>query len=486
METTFFRSVLGFIRGQSLLHEGDAVLVCVSGGADSVALLTVLGEISRSGLLPLAITVAHLNHKIRPEAAQDAQFVADLCDSLDLDLISKTVDVPELAAREPSLENVARNARYAFFLEAAQEAGCDKVATGHTRDDNVETVLMHLIRGADVQGLRGIVPKRRLRSRSHVQVVRPLLAVGHKKIVAYLEAKGQSWREDETNRDETLLRNRIRSELLPLLTERYNPGVASALEHVASTCRELSDLLGRRVAQEFNKCVQIKKNELVVFLPHFNSLHRAVRRGLLHCILSQLSSGRQITHAHVEDLMAVFARPTPTRSLRLPGGLSVFKEHEYAHLFTREKTVALKVPEPVLVDLLASEQVLESFGLTLRVSIGPADDETRQRLKRTDYHRTQMFDYDKIKTGRLWMRTRLPGDRFQPLGCPGHKKLKDLFIDRKVPYHLRASIPILALDNEPIWLVGIAVSEKARVDKSTKTVVELSTQRLGRNRHGRK
>ena len=229
------------VRKHGLIRRGQHVLVAVSGGADSVAMLLALDELKR--LLGIRLTVAHLNHHIRGnEAKKDAEFVRKLAAGLKIPFVGGDADVPRLAkSRGLSIEMAAREARYEFLADAARKKGADVIATAHTADDQAETVLLKLCRGAGSRGLSGIPRETTING---VRVVRPLLDVTRVEIESFLRRKKQAWREDRTNRDTAYLRNRVRHELLPMLESKLNPGIREALLRTADILREEDDLLG--------------------------------------------------------------------------------------------------------------------------------------------------------------------------------------------------------------------------------------------------
>ena len=234
------KQVLNFIRRHNLIRPGQHVLVAVSGGADSVALLNILRELARP--LRLRLTVAHLNHKIRGRAAdEDAAFVGKLASRMRLPFAGASVNIPSLARRlKISLEMAGRKARYEFFEKTALARGCNAVATAHTADDNAETILLMLIRGCGLQGLTGIAPSMQV---GKTNVIRPLLTVQRRAIENYLRERGIAWREDASNADPAFLRNRVRHELLPMLEAKYNKNIRETLIRMSGVLRAENDFM---------------------------------------------------------------------------------------------------------------------------------------------------------------------------------------------------------------------------------------------------
>ncbi len=254
-ENAFLNRVRDTVHRHALLAqagaaEPEAVIVATSGGPDSVALILALHGLARSGLA-VALTVAHLHHGLRKETADaDALFVAKLAERLGLPFVTQRLDVPALAKRDGlGLEEAARNARRSFLADAARRAGARKVALGHTADDRAETVLFNIVRGTGVEGLAALPPQAPLpsptegRGQQPIEIIRPLIECSRAEVLAFLESRGEPWREDETNADTRYARNRLRREVLPLLREAINPKANEALGRLADQAAEAADVL---------------------------------------------------------------------------------------------------------------------------------------------------------------------------------------------------------------------------------------------------
>ena len=312
------RRVLGTIRRHALMRRGDRVLVALSGGPDSVALLRVLRELESAGELSVA-GIAHLNHGLRDAANDDEQFCRALAAELELAFRSDLVDVRARAERlGTSLEDAGRRARYELFDRVATELGADVIATGHTRDDQAETFLLRLLRGAGPRGLAGIHPRAG-------RVVRPLLDVGREELREYLAALGQPFRDDESNRDLSIPRNRIRHELLPLLSRDFSPGVTDALVREAEIARhdedrlqgEAIDLLALIVLRsETGKSGEV---EVEVDAGALSAVHPALAVRVVRTVLEQVAPGRFVGFDHVERLLELARDPRGQGALSLPG-----------------------------------------------------------------------------------------------------------------------------------------------------------------------
>jgi tRNA(Ile)-lysidine synthase len=307
----------------SLLERGDHLLMAVSGGPDSVALLRAMVLLSSE--YEMQLTTAHLNHGLRgTEAKREEEFVRGLCAGMGIACICKTIDIRMLQkGTGMSLEEIGREERYRYLDETAETFGAGKIATGHHRDDQAETVLINLLRGCGPEGLKGIPPVRDGR------IIRPLLHVGREEILEFLKREGLSYMTDSSNLSPLFLRNRIRHELIPELTSKYNPRIVEALSHTAEIIRKEDDYLQTIVRQILSRWgilpgAQEIRLPLAVLLP----LHEALQGRVIKCLLEAAAlPGYGIAYRHIEAILA-FAHKPPRRSasLDLPGLIRVERE----------------------------------------------------------------------------------------------------------------------------------------------------------------
>ncbi len=437
------------------LDEGGRVLVAVSGGADSVALLHVLAKLG----LPLA--VAHLDHQTRHgESTKDAAFVEALAERLGLPFrLERRAVAEEAAGRPESFEEYARELRYAFFRRAAHETGCAVVATGHQADDQAETVLMRLLRGSGPAGLSGIPPVREERG---LRVIRPLLGLRRDALRRWLEEEGHTWREDSSNRDPAFLRNRIRNELLPHLTSEYNPRCTEALIRLADVLREEDRFLEARRAEAWAHCHDAEKG---LRRDAYAGLHAALRRRLIVSLAHQ--AGIDCSAATVIRADA-FVRGAPTgKYFDLGEGVSLYSGRTHVSLREPEmpgahETIPLTLPGTCLAFGKHFEaRILPALpGGGLRQYCGPS---------------RQVFDADNLAPT-LAVRGRRPGDRFAPFGLGGTKKLKDYFVDVGLPAPERDTHPLVTSGDDIVWVVGFAPSALAAVTPETRRFVEIDVR----------
>jgi len=446
---------------QRLLSGGDRVLVAVSGGPDSVALLHLLCELRDQ--FALHLEVAHLQHGIRgEESKEDATFVAALAESLELPFHLKGIDLPQMKsdAGKGNLEALGRVERYRFFAEVVKDRGLGKVATAHTRDDQAETVMMWFLRGAGKKGSAGMSPLQQLRlangSPDTLTVIRPLLETSKSEILAYLAEKGLAYRIDLSNQDSAFLRNWIRLELMPKIHERVDDGLSSRLGQQAQLFRD-EDLFLEEMAR---KCHDRIHDGIGLSRTALLGEPKALQRRVLRLWLKQKRGHlRGIDFVHIETLLRLIEEGPAQGRLSIPGGWELVREYEKLRLERRSrgwKSICYNYRLEVGTRLRIDEASIE-----LQSELA-----AKTQLQREFGLMEAAFDASCL-TGHLAVRNFRRGDRFQPLGMAGHKKIKDLFIEKKVPLSIRARCPLLTMDEEILWIPGFGRSEIARVSEKT-------------------
>jgi len=514
--------VLRFIQEHHLVSGGQPLLVAVSGGPDSVCLLHILVNLQDE--LGVRLHVAHLNHQLRgAEADADARYVSDIASRLGIPATVEPRDVKDYQARQHiSLEEAAREVRYTFLAQVAESIGAGQVAVGHTIDDHIETILMHLIRGTGTRGLRGLQPMvtRQFSGRS-LTVVRPLLSVSREETVGYCQHYRLVPRIDASNLSLSPLRNKIRHRLLPLLRS-YNPRIAEALLRTARIAEDDLAFIDREVSRIWSEVVQSRENVITLDKERFLELPPALQRHLLRTSIEKLLGNlKDIETRHIEEIMDALTKPAGKR-LSLPGGLIFSVEYSKYLIgsdpaalspFPRlEAEFTLKVPgetqlpgwhvEATTIDLEQMAGRGKSEGASapsetatplIKGSVkglcpftnysfpsGKEDIPIMERgtkgVRLIDNLFTAYFDLD--KTGNeLVVRTRCRGDRFQPLGMGQPKKLGEFMIDARIPRAWRGRIPIVCSPSQILWVVGWHIDERVKVTQDTKQVLCLEFKR---------
>jgi tRNA(Ile)-lysidine synthase len=461
-----------YVRQEQLLKPGDRVAVAVSGGADSVALLRVLLDLRQD--LGVVLSVAHFHHGIRgAEADADQAFVHELAERLGLQLHIGSADVPAYAlTHKLSLEAAARELRHQWFAQLAHENLVDKIATGHTIDDQAETVLMRILRGAGSRGLAAIFPVQQQR-----HLIRPLLRLSRREVEAYLLSQGQSWREDSSNRDLSHTRNRIRHRLLPILERDFNPGVRHALADLAEVARGEAEYWDAEVQLLITRLVRPGKpsrsgrtasgeasRTLALDLGNFRSLPVALQRQLLHEIARRLGIGLEFKH--VQQLTELAKDKSAAQRLQLPGGqqaVRTFRELQFCPAkednASSDYRYVLPVPGEVGIPELGSVIRARVVSARARQAVACAASLNRSML-----------------AGQLTVRNWRAGDRFCPAGTRSSKKLKELLQAGRLGQTLspgdRRMWPVVESEGRIVWVRGFATPAALAPSQSDAVVIE--------------
>ena len=485
-----FSEVRKAIGEGKLFSRGETIVVAVSGGPDSLALLDILNQLAPSYRWKLH--VAHLHHGIRGEEADaDADFVRNIAERLSLPFHIRKVDVPRLASEShTSIEEAARQARYRFLAEVALETGASRIALGHHMDDQVETVLMHFLRGSGLAGLRGMLPispmeEMRLDSipgeppETHgLFLVRPMLSIPHQEIVDFCRGRNLQPRFDRSNLDTTYYRNRLRHELIPTL-ETYNPKIKEIIFRSSQIFADDYDLLHRETLRAWED-VTLAENEILIFidLRRWQGLHPSLQRGVLREAIHRLRrSLRNINWAHVETARKVALKGETGSGAPLPDGLKLMIEYERI-LIGDEKSFS-KAPVPQITDIvevkvpgstdLGGGWFLETEYLAPEGVPVPWPEDPWQAW----------LDVEKLEMP-LFLRQRKPGDRFKPLGMKGSMSVGEFMINEKLPARWREKWPILSdSQGKILWIPGYRPSEEARITDRTRKVLWLHLHHKG-------
>lgn len=435
-----------YVDRHQLWLTGGRVVAALSGGSDSVSMLWILRELQDAGAVALT-AVAHLNHQLRDHALRDEDFCRALAERMAVPLVVERVDVAALArAWHCSIEVAARRARYAFLEEARVASRADHVAVAHTRDDQAETVLMRVVRGAGTRGLRGVLPVRGA-------VVRPLLDCGRDELRRFLAARGEPWVEDETNADLSHPRNRIRHELLPMLEARYRPSVARVLARTADVAAHDDALLEQLADHALAPLVNREVASLRLDAAGLRALPLALRRRAARQLLVLAGARRSPGHADIERLLDVCNTAGPAAGQC--AGLRMERFSVDAVLLKRDGVLRVTPGLRQQVLPVPGSAALDELGPGCRVdAVGPI---TREGGEGPGLYRVAVRA-DAVALP-LAVRCRRPGDRIRPVGLGGTKTLQDLMVDRKVPRAERHRTPVVVDANgEIVWVVGHAVA----------------------------
>jgi tRNA(Ile)-lysidine synthase len=430
-------------------------------------------ELQREGDLTVA-GIAHLNHRLRGGASdEDEAFCRTGADSLSLPIVAESIDVAAAARHaHRSIEDAARRARYAFLSRAAGSLGADRIAIGHTRNDQAETFLLRLLRGAGPVGLAGIHPRAGI-------VVRPLLDIGRDELRAYLASLGIPFREDASNLDVAIPRNRVRHELLPLLRERFSPAIVRTLSRAAEIAREDSEYFDQMVAPAEANIVSRATNGVVIDLGALRACPAALSRRIVRRAMQGIAPNHFVGFDAVAAVFELADNSGEARYVNGPGqvaercGETIVLRSRHGRALAVHEPGAPPFSYPLTVP---GEVVLPEVACRISAEIVESADAPLRRGGRSDHAVVAAT----AVAAPLIVRSRRHGDAFHPLGLGGRKKLQDFFVDRKVRRTERDRVPLVVdRQNRILWVAGYEVGEEFRVTDPSKAVVILRMTHLG-------
>lgn len=445
------KKVKQYIQKHQLINPQDMVIVAVSGGSDSMALVHILYELSEK--MYFNISVAHLNHALRDEAINEERFIQSFCEKNNISFYAKTIDVKKYAAQKKiGIEEAGREQRYKYFNELCQALKANKIATAHHYDDQAETVLLHLLRGSGIKGLRGMLPQ-------NGNIIRPLLEVPQKHICHYLEKNKIEYCLDPSNMDVKYLRNKIRKHLIPLLEKDYNPQIVHTLGKLAEISREENDIIELEVDKFWEQIsADTRKGEIIIKLEILNSIGLGLQKRIIKKALSDLAGESAWEKKDIEEILSLASKAGSSKKLSLKKSVKVLKSYDKL-VFTYDIpevnnfSYQVTIPGSVYIPETAEEYFF--------------DVQDKNSIKREDYD--ICLDYEKVKMP-LFIRSRQAGDRFHPIGLKGSKKIKDYFIDKKIPFYERNKIAILA-GNTIYAVLDYTVSAEVAVNKQSNKIL---------------
>ena len=442
--------VLKFIKEEGLI-EGGRVVVGVSGGPDSLALLHILYSLREE--LGIEIISAHLNHMLREEAELDEKYVEEVSKKLGVVFVSERRDIKKLRGKR-SIEEAAREERYDFLCDVALRFGTDTIAVGHTASDQVETVLLHFLRGMALPGLSGMKPLSFWkRGDKTFRIIRPLLEVRREETLSYCVRENLSPRFDESNLSLSFTRNRIRLKILPIL-RNFNPKFDEAVIRASRASRMDLDFIEGEVGKLWGDVIE-EDGYVRIKNRAFLELHPSLKRHLIRKAIEKISGTlKDIEYSHIEGICELMEKPQG-KELHLPYGVKFYGSYDESYIYRGE----LPSPFPPL----ESEYEVKVPGET-RIPGWVVRTEVLDKPLSPDDPFSALFDLDDL--GVLSVRGRRRGDRFRPEGGRG-KKLKEFMIDEKIPRIWRDNIPLLLSDGEIIWVVGFKRGERGKIKPGT-------------------
>jgi len=455
---TLLKQVRQTLQAFQMLDGGQTLLVAVSGGPDSTAMLHILVRLRDD--FDLKLIVAHLNHRMRPEALEEAWFVQKMAEELGLPCVCESRDVLAYQRHARlSPEDAAGRVRYAFLRSTAARLGADRIALGHTADDQAETVLLRLLRGSGLKGLGGMPPVRGL-------FIRPLIRVRRRDLLAFLHAQHLPFRQDPSNRQRLYTRNRLRLDVLPLLQRHYNPRLVETLCTTAELLAADEATLQAIVREYFDAArLPARPGEIRLRVDQLNECLPALRRRVVRQAIREVSGHLQgFTQRHIAAILALCTVTAGSKWLRLPCRLVVERRYDVLHIRKEPAAMVTPVVHPLPIP---GGCTIAALGLSVASEVID-----HQVAFSAPFPRGNTAWLDAAAVGDdVWVRTRWPGDRFQPLGCPQSKKLKAFLIDAKVPRRVRDRLPLLVTERGIAWVAGVQIAEWAKVTPATRQIL---------------
>ena len=472
------KKITEYMEKNHMVQNGETLIVGVSGGADSVCLLSVLSALRES--LGIRLICAHVNHMFRETAVRDEEYVQTLCRTWNVPCYIKRVDVAKFAnERKLSFEEAGRKVRYAFFEELCEQYHGDKIAVAHNRNDCAETVLFHLFRGSHLKGLGGISPV-------SGKVIRPLLDVERAQIEAYLRINKLLWMEDETNDSTEYSRNYIRHEIVPAAEKLY-PNVTARIAGTAEGLREAAEYLEAQTIEAMMRCCSRKDGGVYISIKELQEEHPAMVSGILYKVLEAVGGGaKDIARIHVDALKNLICLQAGRR-IQLPEEICAHRTGD--GILVRKEAVANSGKDAgntaderdlgagTCIALLSKKELdldsnvefaLDTLGV-VKARVFSYD--KYQIIPEKTY--TKWFDYDKIIES-LVFRKRTEGDYLVINDAGNRKSLKEYFIQEKIPAYRRDEVWVLAEDSHVVWVPGHRISAFYKITDQTKLVLEIT------------
>jgi tRNA(Ile)-lysidine synthase len=474
-ETQLIKTVKSTVAKYSMLKPGEAVLVGISGGADSIALIHILMKLSHDFDLRLAI--AHLNHSLRGEESdRDAEFVMSVAENLNLRRYIKKIDVKKFSKyHKLSIEEAGRILRHKFLNDTALLHGFDKIALGHQKDDTAETVLINILRGSGPQGISGIPPKRDM-------FIRPLINVRRSDIECFLQAENISFMTDSSNNDPRYLRNRIRNSLIPLLAFDYNSDIVENLSRMAEIFRDEQSWLESIILALFERTKLSEENaHIQLSIPDLKNMPSAAARRIIRKAVQELKGNLNgIGFKHMDAILKLIDSENKKNLVDFPGPVRIKRENDKLIIIRCKNKGRIRcndIKQPLFEYDINGPQTIFIKEIDHLLQLTELSSNQVIALKKSNFFTSDPNEayIDMVSLCYpISVRTFRAGDRFRPLGLTGFQKLKKFFINNKVPLSERKKIPILECSGKIIWVAGYRIDDSVKVLSSTKRVLKAS------------
>lgn len=457
-----YEEVLKTVKENNLIAENEGVVVALSGGPDSVCLLHVLHRMSEE--MNLKIYAAHLNHKIRGlEAYMDSLYVMKLCEELQIPCFIRAIDVPKYCSdNKLGLEDGARKLRYEIFDEIREKVGADKIAIGHNKNDQAETVLMRIMRGTGLQGLRGIEYKR------EGGIIRPILDISREDIEKYCEENNLTPRIDRTNLEAIYSRNKIRLKILPYMKEEFNENIVGSIVRMSNNIKVDSDYIDSQAEKAYGEICRKYEDGVYMFVGPLEEEHEAIKtRLVINAIREVLGDVNSIDKKHIDDVLNLMEKNKSGKKINLPRGLYAYRFNDYILITLKE--INYENLEYTYEIEPGTEVYIAELGKTFKSKIVDIGDFNAENLGKN----VQYIDFKKIN-GNITLRNRHQGDKIILRG--GTKKIKELFIGMKIPREERSFVPLIVNEGNIVSVCGYRISANYLVDENTEKILEFTLE----------
>ena len=457
--------VIAYIKKNKLIEPGDNVLVALSGGPDSVCLLNILYKFKDE--LNITLGAAHINHMLRGEDSdRDEKYVIELCNKIGIPSYIKRVNINNYSEKNKmSSEMAGRKVRYDFFEEIMKKGNYNKIATAHNANDQAETIMFRLIRGSGLEGLGGIKAYR------DNKIIRPILCLERDEVEKYIRKENLNPRIDKTNFEKIYNRNKIRLDILPYIKEHFNEDIIKTLNRTAVLLQKDNEFLESESLKVYQKyCIEYDEY-FIIKKDAFTNHDSIVSRMLRNALIRYSNQPYDFEMKHIYEIMDL-ARKDTGKAVNLPKNILV--ENIYGDIYIKNKSNQKKI--------YSNEVRLNKFDIGNKkidfqdffIKFTVMENDKNLNLKENKF--IKYFEFDKIED-EIILRTREDGDRMIPLGMKGSKKVKDIFIDMKIPKDLRDLIPILCFDNKIAWVIGVRTSEEYRISNNSKNILKVIVSR---------
>lgn len=465
-----YKKVLSYIKDNNLIEFGDKVLVAVSGGPDSICLLNILFKLKED--LNIDIGVAHLNHMLRGEdALGDEEYVINTCEKMNISCFVKRMDIETYSKEQKlSCEMAGRNARYDFFDEIMKKEGYSKVATAHNANDQAETILFRLMRGTGLEGLGGIKVSR------DNKIVRPILCLSRREVEDYIQVNNLNPRIDKTNFEKIYNRNKIRLDILPYMKENFNDDIIQTLNRMSILIQKDNQFIEKIALSFYNKYCIESKNYFIIKKEMFKEDEVVINRVLRNAITKYSKSNYDFEMKHIYEILQL-SKKNSGKIIDLPN--KIYAENIYGDIYIKHRKEknfnSNEKKQEINIDKGNVDNNNVDFN-DFKIEFLVIENYINTKLNLEKNNFIKYFDLDQIIKN-ISVRNRKDGDKIIPLGMSGSKKLKDIFIDMKIPKEDRDNVPILCFDDKIAWIVGLKVSEQFKITNKTKNILKVVIQR---------